>query len=131
MLDFHLRTLDTLGHCRFPLYIPQKIGNLDTWDVTYGPVIRTLHPGIPPVSIDMIPDIPKVFATGELFCENIFCYIQTITFSSDKIGPGSTVSLTIKFLSMLLYFFCIALLILVSLLASRFSIDSIDIFRSF
>ncbi|UJR14936.1 hypothetical protein I4U23_001918 [Adineta vaga] len=70
------RLSGALGHCRFPLYIPQKIGNLDTWDVTYGPVIRTLHPGMPPSSIDMIPDIPKIFAT-------------------DKIGPGSTVSLNV------------------------------------
>jgi hypothetical protein len=58
--------LITLGHCRFPLYVPQKIGNLDTWDVTFGPVTRALHPGLPPVSIDMIPDIPKAFASGML-----------------------------------------------------------------
>lgn len=56
--------LITLGHCRFPLYIPQKIGTLDTWDVTFGPVTRALHPGLPPVSIDMIPDIPKAFVSG-------------------------------------------------------------------
>ncbi|CAF1438227.1 unnamed protein product [Adineta steineri] len=65
-----------LAHCRFPLYIPQKIGNLDTWDVTYGPVVRTLHPGMPPVSIDMIPDMPKIFV-------------------ADKIGPGSSISLNV------------------------------------
>ncbi|CAF3891149.1 unnamed protein product, partial [Rotaria sordida] len=68
--------LITLGHCRFPLYIPQKIGNLDTWDVTFGSITRALHAGIPPISLDMIPDIPKAFV-------------------SDKIGPGSSISLTI------------------------------------
>ncbi|CAF4521005.1 unnamed protein product, partial [Rotaria sp. Silwood2] len=68
--------LVTLGHCRFPLYVPQKIGNLDTWDVTFGPVTRALHAGMPPVSLDMIPDIPK-------------------TFVSDKIGPGSSISLIV------------------------------------
>jgi hypothetical protein len=39
---------------------------LDTWDVTFGPVTRALHPGLPPASIDMIPDIPKAFASGML-----------------------------------------------------------------
>lgn len=58
--------LITLGHCRFPLYVPQKIGNLDTWDVTFGPVTRALHPGVPPASIDMIPDVPKTFVSGML-----------------------------------------------------------------
>lgn len=65
-----------LGHCRFPLYIPQKIGQLDTWDVTFGPVLRALHPGPPPLSIDLISDVPR-------------------TFFGDKIGPGSSVSLVI------------------------------------
>ncbi|CAF5115888.1 unnamed protein product, partial [Rotaria magnacalcarata] len=68
--------LVTIGHCRFPLYIPQKIGNLDTWDVTFGPVTRALHAGMPPVSIDMIPEVPKAFV-------------------SDKIGPGSSISLVV------------------------------------
>ena len=54
-----------VAHCRFPLYIPQKIGTLDTWDVTFGPVTRALHGGPPPVSIDMIPEVPKTFATGK------------------------------------------------------------------
>lgn len=53
-----------MGHCRFPLYVPQKIGTLDTWDVTFGPVTRALHPGVPPVSIDMIPEVPKAFIAG-------------------------------------------------------------------
>jgi len=57
-------TLKPLGYCRFPLYIPQKIGNLDTWDVTVGPVRRVLHSGLPPVSIDTIPDTPKPFVAG-------------------------------------------------------------------
>lgn len=57
-------TLKPLGYCRFPLYIPQKIGNLDTWDVTIGPVQRALHPGLPPISIDMIPDTPSPFVPG-------------------------------------------------------------------
>ncbi|CAF4972162.1 unnamed protein product [Rotaria sp. Silwood1] len=57
-------TQKTLGYCRFPLYIPQKIGNLDTWEVTFGPVKRALHPGVPILSIDMIPDIPQVFVAG-------------------------------------------------------------------
>ncbi|CAF1615883.1 unnamed protein product, partial [Adineta ricciae] len=69
-------TKPILGHCRFPLYIPQKIGNLDTWDVTCGPVHRALHAGLPPPSIDMIPDTPK-------------------TSASDRIGSGSTISLMI------------------------------------
>lgn len=56
--------LITLGHCRFPLYVPQKIGNLDTWDVTFGPVTRALHAGMPPISIDMIPEVPKAFVSG-------------------------------------------------------------------
>lgn len=59
-----VNTLKTLGHCRFPLYIPQKIGNVDTWEVTNGPIKRPLHPGAPPLSIDMISDIPNVFVTG-------------------------------------------------------------------
>ncbi|CAF3664627.1 unnamed protein product [Rotaria sp. Silwood1] len=69
-------TQKTLGYCRFPLYIPQKIGNLDTWEVTFGPVKRALHPGVPILSIDMIPDIPQVFV-------------------ADTIGPGSTISLVV------------------------------------
>ncbi|CAF0990782.1 unnamed protein product [Rotaria sordida] len=69
-------TLKTLGYCRFPLYIPQKIGNLDTWEVTFGPVKRALHSGIPPPSIDMISDIPKPSV-------------------ANTIGPGSSISLVI------------------------------------
>lgn len=84
--------LITLGHCRFPLYVPQKIGNLDTWDVTFGSVTRALHPGQPPVSIDMIPDVPKTFVSG---IEDIQIIQLTIFFSSDKIGPGSTISLIV------------------------------------
>ncbi|CAF1393972.1 unnamed protein product [Rotaria magnacalcarata] len=72
----NILNLVTIGHCRFPLYIPQKIGNLDTWDVTFGPVTRALHAGMPPVSIDMIPEVPKAFV-------------------SDKIGPGSSISLVV------------------------------------
>jgi hypothetical protein len=64
ILDFLVVTLKPLCYCRFPLYIPQKIGNLDTWDMTFGSVKRALHPGIPPIAIDMIPDIPKTFAFG-------------------------------------------------------------------
>lgn len=60
MLLFLVLTLKTIGYCRFPLYIPQKIGNLDTWDVTFGPVKRALHPGTPPFSIDTIPDRKSV-----------------------------------------------------------------------
>jgi hypothetical protein len=84
--------LITIGHCRFPLYIPQKIGNLDTWDVTFGPVTRALHPGLPPISIDMIPDIPKAFVAGivDFNSQSIFDIL-----SLDKIGPGSTISLTV------------------------------------
>ncbi|CAF1075101.1 unnamed protein product [Adineta ricciae] len=59
-------TKPILGHCRFPLYIPQKIGNLDTWDVTCGPVQRALHAGLPPSSIDMIPDTPKTSASDRI-----------------------------------------------------------------
>ena len=84
--------LITLGHCRFPLYIPQKIGNLDTWDVTFGPVTRALHPGAPPASIDMIPDVPKTFISGMLKLI-LLPLIDSIV--SDKIGPGSTILLTI------------------------------------
>ncbi|UJR31743.1 hypothetical protein I4U23_019221 [Adineta vaga] len=58
-----VNTEQILGHCRFPLYIPQKIGNLDTWDVTFGPVQRALHSGQSPSSIDMISDIPKTFVS--------------------------------------------------------------------
>jgi hypothetical protein len=61
---FLVVNLKTIAYCRFPLYIPRKIGNLDTWDVTSGSIERALHPGIPPFSIDMIPDIPRAFLAG-------------------------------------------------------------------
>ncbi|CAM2720415.1 unnamed protein product [Rotaria socialis] len=69
-------TQKTLGFCRFPLYIPQRIGNLDTWEVTYGPIKRALHPGTPPSAIDTIPDVPNIFIV-------------------DTIGRGSTISLVV------------------------------------
>ncbi|CAF3505876.1 unnamed protein product [Adineta steineri] len=68
-------TLKILGHCRFPLYIPQKIGNLDTWDVTFGLVERALHSGIPPTSIDMIPDIPKPVESDKIDSSSIISLV--------------------------------------------------------
>ncbi len=65
-------TMKTIAYCRFPLYIPRKIGTLDTWDVTIGPIERALHPGVPPFSIDMISDTPKAFIAGRYKRLNIF-----------------------------------------------------------
>lgn len=66
---------------------------MDTWDVTFGQVTRALHPGVPPISIDMIPDVPKQFVAGmiDLKTHSIYSYL----YSLDKIGPGSTITLTV------------------------------------
>jgi hypothetical protein len=74
----------TLGHCRFPLYIPQKIGQLDTWDVTFGSVTRSLHPGMPPASIDMISDVPRAFVAGKKQAEG---FIQRADVTEEEKVP--------------------------------------------
>lgn len=58
-------TLKTIAYCRFPLYIPRTIGQLDIWDVAFGTIKRPLHPGQPPFAIETIPDTPKLFIAGK------------------------------------------------------------------
>jgi len=48
-----------LGYCKVPIYRPQKVGSINTWEVTQGQVTRLLHPGVQPFNLNDIPDIPK------------------------------------------------------------------------
>lgn len=62
---FLVVTLKTIAYCRFPLYIPRTIGQLNVWDVAFGTIKRPLHPGQPPFAIETIPDVPKLFIAGK------------------------------------------------------------------
>lgn len=80
LLSFSIRSVYTqiiLGHCRFPLYVPQKLGQLKTWEVTFGPLVRPLQPGIAPPLIDRIPEDFRNFVSGsfsKLFVTNLFLW---------------------------------------------------------
>lgn len=47
-----------LGYCKLPLYTPQKLGQISTWEITNGEVRRLFHSGIINQQFDKIADVP-------------------------------------------------------------------------
>ncbi len=53
-----------LGHCKFSIYSPQRIGPISTWEVEQGRAKRLLHPGILTQNLESIGDIPNASYRG-------------------------------------------------------------------
>lgn len=55
-----------LGYCKLPLYTPDVVGKLQTWDVMHGDIIRLLHPGPQPENLEHIGEFASSTYKGNV-----------------------------------------------------------------
>ena len=69
----------SLGYCKIPIYSPQKVGSVSTWDITQGTITRLLHPGQVSSDTDLhnIINIPTNIFKGLIFWRNNYNLLKS------------------------------------------------------